>query len=283
METSDSELVAQAISGDEDAFAQLVVRHQGAIKSFLYRLTACREDAEDLVQEIWIRVFTRLATFEERSSVRAWLFANVVHLAMDHRRAKARWSVDAQDKAKALATADPEIPAILRQTHWESPHARYEMREHIDFCCTCIMKTLPLEEHIALMLCDIYDFTAAEAAEVLGRPVRTVGPLLHRARTTMNRILEQRCALINQRGACHQCTELNALFNPHQAEPQELAKLDLVQAAQDPARRDLFELRMALVRSIDPLNAAGTNLHEVMMQVVRQASGTEQRDARLVC
>jgi RNA polymerase sigma-70 factor, ECF subfamily len=275
MATSDRELVSQATSGDEDAFAQLVLRHQGTIKSYLYRLTACREDAEDLVQEVWIHVFTRLGTFDGRSSVRSWLFGIATHLAMDHHRAKARWPVDAQDKAKALAAADPEVPDILRRTHWESPHARYEMREHIDFCFTCIMKTLPVEEHIAFMLCEIYDFTAAEAAEVLGRSVRSVEHLLHRARTTLNRIFQQRCALISQEGTCHQCAELNGVFNPHQAEQQELMKLDLVRAAQDPSRQDLFELRTALVRSIDPLNAAGTNLHNVIMQVARQASGTE--------
>jgi len=52
MAIGDNELVAQATSGDEDAFAQLVLRHQGTIKSYLYRLTACREDAEDLAQEV---------------------------------------------------------------------------------------------------------------------------------------------------------------------------------------------------------------------------------------
>jgi RNA polymerase sigma-70 factor, ECF subfamily len=275
MEISDSDLVAQVTSGNEDAFAQLVLRHQGTIKSYLYRLTACREDAEDLAQEVWIQSFTRLGTVEGRSSVRTWLFAIATLVAMEHHRVRARWPVDAQDKAKALAAADPEIPGILRRTHWESPRARYEMREHVDFCFTCIMKTLPLDEHIALMLCDIYAFTAHEAGEVLGRSVEVVAPLLHEARTAMRHIFEQRCSLINQQGGCHQCTELNSLFNPHQAEPQELAKLDLVQAAQEPANQDLFELRTALVHSIDPLNAAGTNLHEVMMRVVRQASGSE--------
>jgi RNA polymerase sigma-70 factor (ECF subfamily) len=275
MEISDSDLVAQVTSGNEDAFAQLVLRHQGTIKSYLYRLTACREDAEDLAQEVWIQSFTRLGTVEGRSSVRTWLFAIATLVAMEHHRVRARWPVEAQDKAKALAAADPEIPGILRRTHWESPRARYEMREHVDFCFTCIMKTLPLDEHIALMLCDIYAFTAHEAAEVLGRSVEVVTPLLHEARTAMRHIFEQRCSLINQQGGCHQCTELNSLFNPHQAEPQELAKLDLVQAAQEPANQDLFELRTALVHSIDPLNAAGTNLHEVMMRVVRQASGSE--------
>jgi RNA polymerase sigma-70 factor (ECF subfamily) len=275
METSDSDLMTQATSGDEDAFAQLVRRHQAAITSYLYRLTACREDAEDLTQEAWIRTFTRLGSFAGRSGVRSWLFAIATQVAMEHQRAKARWPADAQDKAKALASADPEIPDILLRIHWESPRARYEMREHVDFCFTCIMKTLPLAEHLALMLCDIYDFSIDEAAEVLGRPVGVVTSLLQEARTTMARIFEQRCALINQRGACHQCPELNGLFNPHQAEQQELAKLDLVRAAQEPTAQDLFERRTALVRSIDPLNAAGTNLHEVMMQVVRQASGSE--------
>jgi RNA polymerase sigma-70 factor (ECF subfamily) len=275
MDSSDSALVAQATSGDEDAFAELVLRHQGTIKSYLYRLTACREDAEDLAQEVWIRVFTQLGSFKGQSSVRTWFFATATQVAMEHPRAKACWPVDAQDKAKALASADPEIPEILYQTHWESPHARYEMHEHIDFCFTCIMKTLPLEEHIAFMLCEIYDCTDAEAAEVLGRSMGVVKDLLHQARTTMKRIFEQRCGLINQQGLCHQCPELNGVFNPQQAEQQELAKLELVQAAQHPTPQDLFVLRTALVRSIDPLNAAGANLHEVLMQVVRQASGSE--------
>ena len=149
------------------------------------------------------------------------------------------------------------------------------MREHIDFCFTCIMKTLPLEEHLAFMLCEIYDCTDAEAAEVLGRSVGAVNDLADQARTTMKRIFEQRCGLINPQGPCRQCPELNSLFNPHQAEPQELAKLELVRAAQHATPQDLFVLRTALVRSIDPLNAAGSNLHEVLMRVVRQASGSE--------
>jgi RNA polymerase sigma-70 factor (ECF subfamily) len=275
MESSDSQLVTQAISGSEDAFAQLVLRHQDAIKSYLYRLTACREDAEDLTQEVWIQIFTHLGTFGGPSSVRTWLFRIATQVAIGHPRVKARWPGDAQDKAKALAAADPEIPEILRRTHWESPRARYEMREHVDFCFTCIMKTLPLTEHMALMLCDIYDFTLEEASVVLGCAAEVVRPLLHQARTTMARIFEQRCSLINQQGTCHQCQELNGLFNPHQAEQQELARLDLVRAAQDPTPPDLFTVRTALVRSITPLSAAGTNLHEVMMQVVRRASGTE--------
>jgi RNA polymerase sigma factor (sigma-70 family) len=275
MDTSDTQLVVQAIAGDEDAFAQLVLRYQSVIKSYLYRLVARREEAEDLAQEVWIRVFTQLGKAAGYSSVRTWLFATATQVAMADDRVRTRFPVDAQDKAKALTDADPEILDFLHQTHWESPHARYEMREHIDFCFTCMMKALPLDEQVAFLLCEIYDCTDSEVAEALGRPVAAVQNLLDQARTTMQRIFEQRCSLINQQGLCHQCPELNGLFNPHQAEQQELAKLELVKAAQHAAPQDLFVLRTALVRSIDPLNAAGTNLHEALMQVVRQASGSE--------
>ena len=270
MDTNDTQLVVQAIAGDEDAFAQLVLHYQGVIKSYLYRLAACREDAQDLAQEVWIRVFTQLGKAAGYASVRTWLLAIATHTAVEHDQVRTRWPVDAQDRAKALTDADPEILDLLHQAHWELPHARYEMREHIDFCFTCIMKTLPLDEHIAFLLCELYDCIDADAAEVLQRPVGDVQILLDQARTTMQRIFEQRCSLIKQQSLCHQCPELNGLFNPHQAKQQELAKLELVKAAQPPTSQDLFVLRTALVRRIDPLNAAGTNLHEVLMQVVRQ-------------
>jgi len=275
MDSNDTQLVVQAVAGDEDAFAQLVLRYQGVITSYLYRLTVCHEDAEDLAQEVWLRVFTQLAQATGRSRVRTWLFAIATHVAMEHDRVRARWPVDAQDKAKALADADPEVLDLLHQTHWESPHARYEIREHIDFCFTCIMKSLPLDQHVAFMLSELYDCADAEAAEVLGRSVSDIHDMLAQAHTTMKRIFEQRCGLINPQGPCRQCPEFNSLFNPHQAEQQELAKLELVRAAQHATAQDRFVLRTALVRSIDPLNAAGTNLHEVLMQVVRQASGSE--------
>jgi RNA polymerase sigma-70 factor (ECF subfamily) len=275
MDFDDRELVAQAIAGVEDAFAQLVLRYQALLKSYLYRLTACREDAEDLAQEVWIQSFTSLTNVDARDSVRVWLLTIATQVARGHPRVKSRWPLEAQDKAKALAAAEPEIPERLRRTHWESPHARYEMREHIDFCFTCMLKTLPLDEHIAFLLCEIYHCSAQEAAAVLGSALEAVESLLQKARATLQRVFEQRCSLINQQAACHHCTELNGLFNPHQAEAQELAKLDLVRAAQEAEGHHLASLRIALVRSIDPLNAAGTNLHEVMMRVVRQASGHE--------
>jgi RNA polymerase sigma-70 factor (ECF subfamily) len=88
----------------------------------------------------------------------------------------------------------------------------------------------------------------------------------------MERIFEHRCALISKTGACHQCSELNGFFNPAQDQQAELARLDLVRAANDSDHRRLLELRLALAREINPLHSHGADLQETIMTVVRRAN-----------
>lgn len=272
MNADQQQVLASARAGDESAFNELMAAHGREIRSYLYRMTACREDAEDLAQVVWVRVFRNLAQFEGRSSFRTWLFAIATSAARDHHRAKQRWPVDAQDRARALAESGPETAEEFRRVARLSEAGRYEIREHIDFCLTCIMKTLPLEQQLAVMLADIYGFTAVEAAEVVGVTLGVFKHLLHDARVTLERVFEHRCALINQAGMCHQCSELNGFFNPAQDQQAELAKLDLVRAADDSNRSRLLDLRLALARGIHPLHSDGADVQEAIMRVVRQAS-----------
>jgi RNA polymerase sigma-70 factor, ECF subfamily len=274
MPHSDSELMTLAAAGDHEAFEQLVVRYQAPLKSYLYRLMPDREETDDLAQEVWLRVFNDLGSYTGQLSVRAWLFGITTRVAVNQPRVTARWPVDAQDKAWGLTSTDREVVDVVHHTHWESPQARYEMREHIDFCFTCLLKTLPLEQHLAFLLCELYDLTEAEVAEILDASPEHVRRLIHEARRTLDGLLQPRCSLTNAQGTCRQCPEYNSVFNPHQDERRELGKLELVRAAEAPGEQDLFALRTALVRRIDPLHAAGTNLHDVLMQVVRHASGT---------
>ncbi len=69
-----------------------------------------------------------------------------------------------------------------------------------------------IEQQLALMLADIYDFKVIEISEILNVTAGVVKHLLHDARTTMESIFEHRCALINKQGVCHQCSELNGLI-----------------------------------------------------------------------
>src|SRR5688572_6683328 len=215
-------------------FDDLVKQHRSSLQSFLYRLTASKEDAEDLSQETFVKAYLKKDSFKGESSFKTWLFAIAANLAKDHFRVKNRWPADAQDQCKKRIGSTPELAQQLKEVNRNSEYGRYEIREHIDFCFTCIMKTLPLEQQIALMLADIYSFRVKEVATIMEATEGVVKHFLHNARATMQKIFEHRCALINKEGICHQCTELNG-FNNARAETQRiLAEMELVKAAADP-------------------------------------------------
>src|ERR1700748_3974615 len=88
---------------------------------------------------------------------------------------------------------------------------------------------------------------------------------LHTGRSKMISIFDGRCALINKTGVCHQCSELNGIYNPHQNTQVELMKLDLVKAAEGGNKEHLFNLRTQLLRELDLFesNADELQLHHL--------------------
>lgn len=267
------ELLQSAIAGDINAFQTLFAEFQNQLKSYLYRLLTDRNDVEDLTHDSFIKAFSRIATFNRESSLKTWMFKIATNLAYDHLRKSKRWGTDAQDRAADLAIGSEEIRQVFWMVHDTSPAGAYEMKEHIDYCFTCISKTLPIENQVALILKNIYDFQVKEICLILEKPEGVIKHLLNDARSTMTNIFEHRCALINQQGVCHQCSHINEIFNPKQNQQEELMKLELVKASKKYNREQLFELRALLVKAIDPLHAAGTDFHEEIMRCLRTAIG----------
>jgi RNA polymerase sigma-70 factor (ECF subfamily) len=262
---------------DINAFQALFATFQSQLKSYLYRLLTDRNDVEDLAHDTFIRAFDKLSTFNQESSLKTWVFKIATNLAYDHLRKQKRWQPDAQDRAADLAIGSEEIRRAFWMVHDTSPAGTYEMKEHIDYCFTCISKTLPIENQVALILKDIYEFQAREIALILEKTEGVVKHLLNDARGTMTDIFEHRCALVNKNGVCHQCSHINEIFNPKQHQQEELMKLELVKASTKYNREQLFALRTLLVKSIDPLHASGTDFHEAIMRCLKTAIG-ERKD-----
>ena len=80
---------------------------------------------------------------------------------------KKRWTVNAQDNCKALIGSTQNLADELRHINTTSEYGKYEIQEDIDFCFTCISKSLIIEQQLALMLADIYDVKVVEIAEIL--------------------------------------------------------------------------------------------------------------------
>ena len=90
MDGSDAETVAQARAGDPEAFRALVERHSALVFRVAYRLTGNEHDAEDVVQEAFLRAHRRLGLFEDRSNFASWIYRIAANCAYDLLRSRAR-------------------------------------------------------------------------------------------------------------------------------------------------------------------------------------------------
>jgi len=267
------EILKNALTGDINSFQKLFAGFQNQLKSYLYRLVVDRNDVDDLMHDTFIKAFDKISTFNQDSSLKTWVFKIATNLAYDHLRKLKRWPADAQDQGAILAISTEEIAQSFRIVHQTSNAGAYEMKEHIDFCFTCISKTLPIENQVALILKDIYDFQVKEICLIMENTEGVVKHLLNFSRDTMTTVFDNRCALVNKNGVCDQCSQLNGIFNPKQDQQEERMKLELVKASKKFNRAELFTLRTKLVKAIDPLHSSGTDLQDIIMKCTRTAIG----------
>lgn len=218
-------------------------------------------DAEDIVQDTYIKANERLATFRGNSSLKTWVFSIASNLAKDHFKAKKRWPINAMDMAREQSMKQPEVHiAKFLEINTTSPEGIFELREHILFCFTCIGKSLPIEQQIAILLKEIFEFKVTEISNILETSEGVVKHLLLNSRKTMSEVFDQRCSLINKNGVCHQCSELNGLFNPKQNFHQEQIKTGLENASNNKSKEALFNLRLNIAKAIDPIHCDGKDI-----------------------
>jgi RNA polymerase sigma-70 factor, ECF subfamily len=271
MEKQDQQILDNALSGDINAFQLLFSAFQSQLKSYLFRLTASRNDAEDLTHDTFIKAYDKLSTFKLDASLKTWVFQIATNLAYNYLQRQKRWTPDVSEQAKKLVMGNEKLRNQIVQVHQNSLDAKYEMKEHIDTCFTCISKNLPIENQIALMLKDVYDFSVHEICQILSKTEGVVKYLLQDGRKTMVEIFDNRCALVNKKGVCHQCSELNGWFNPKENQQEALMKLDLVKGSTKFNREELYTIRTALVKAIDPLRSNGSSLQEILLNCNRMA------------
>ena len=199
--SNESRLIVRAKSGDIDAFEQLYSPFHESLKSYLFRLTASRNDAEDLAHDAFIKAFYNIQQFKGEASIKTWVFQIATNLAYNMLKRRKRWTPDVLEKAKERVMGDEQLAGRLASLPATSPEASYDIREHIDTCFTCMSKTLPIENQVVLILKDIYSFSVQEIMRILDKSEGTIKYLLQDARKTMTTIFDQRCSLVSKEGA----------------------------------------------------------------------------------
>jgi len=233
---------------------------QRELKSFLLRMTASVQDAEDIVQETYLKAHSRIDTFRGESSLKTWMFSIASNLARDLLKSRKRWPETVTDICREEALGNRQFFREAMQIRQTSPQGNFEIREHIAFCFTCISKSLPLEGHLVLLLKELYGFKVKEISQILQLSEAMVKYHLHVSRSKMMEIFDHRCSLINKEGICYQCTELNGIFNPKQNAQQELLKIEMAREAENRNRDELFDPRMRILQELDPFESGAAEL-----------------------
>jgi RNA polymerase sigma-70 factor (ECF subfamily) len=238
---------------------------RGELKSFLLRMTACVQDSEDIVQDTYIKAQAKIGSFRGESSLKTWVFAIAANVARDLLRARKRWPENVTDICKDAALSNPQFFEEAMQIRQTSPQGQFEIKEHISFCFTCVAKSLPLEQQLALLLKEIYGFKVKEVAQIMSQTEAMVKYYLRVGRGKMIDIFDERCSLINKQGICHQCTELNGIFNPKQQTQEALVKIQMVRDAESESKAALLDLRLKILQELDPFEsgAAILQLHHL--------------------
>ena len=182
---SDIELVKKTVSGDRQAYRELVEKYQQRIYSIAYGVLHNREDSLDVCQDVFIKAYRKLAKFRGDSSFYTWLYRIAINMAIDYRR-KRKIAVEVEYDDKISTDEETEKTGITAQA--EIPSETLDRKEINKLVMDAIQK-LPEEQKTVLVLREIEGLAYEEIAEVTGISIGTVMSRLHYGRRKLRDIL----------------------------------------------------------------------------------------------
>ena len=170
---SEVELVRRAAGGDVEAYEQLYREHAGRVHGLCLRMTRDRGEAEELVQDVFVRVWEKLGSFRGGSAFSTWLYRVAVNTVIERMRAQARWRERHDD------AADPDA----------APDNAFASLDGGDIDLERAITQLPVQARMVFLLHDVEGHKHREIADLTGLAVGTCKAHLHRARKLLRATL----------------------------------------------------------------------------------------------
>jgi RNA polymerase sigma-70 factor (ECF subfamily) len=198
-----AELISRAKAGDDDAFRQVVEPFRRELLVHCYRILGSPQDAEDAMQETLLAAWRGLSGYQERASIRTWLYRVATSRCLNALRSQSR-----RPQLESPMEQPPDLPEPTRlgEAVWLEPYpdvlldgvedtppgpeATYEAREAISLAFVTALQLLPPRQRAVLVLRDVLGFRASEAAAMLECSEESVTSALKRARATLERKLD---------------------------------------------------------------------------------------------
>jgi RNA polymerase sigma-70 factor (ECF subfamily) len=176
------ELIERCLKGDQHAWEQIVRMHWRKVFNVAYKFVGKHDEAEDLTQDIFLKIFKSLDTFDRRANFQTWLISVSRNLCIDHYRSvrKERETIDRDVDPGDLSPVSHEV----------SPYAALEQRDRVSLLREA-MNELPESLRTAVLLRDIRELTYQEIADTLHLPEGTVKSRINRGRTELARQIKR--------------------------------------------------------------------------------------------
>src|SRR3954447_6666710 len=161
--------------------------HRRELTSYCYRMLGSPFEAEDAVQDTLLRAWKSLDRFEGRSSTRSWLYRIATNVCFDMlggRERRAR-PMDMGPAGEPVAENLRELPEVTWIEPLPTPADAAESSESVRLAFVAALQHLPPKQRAALILCEVLQWKAAEAAELLETSVASINSALQRARATL--------------------------------------------------------------------------------------------------
>ena len=171
-------LIERCLSGDQAAWEHIIRLYRRKVFNIAYKFVGRHDEAEDLTQDVFLKVFKSLRTFDRRANFSTWLISVSRNLCIDHYRSVRR--------ERELVNHDVDVVTLARPTGGDTPQAMLERRDRVATLRTALDKLTP-SLRAAIMLRDIQELSYQEIAERLGVPEGTVKSRINRGRTELAR------------------------------------------------------------------------------------------------
>jgi RNA polymerase sigma-70 factor (ECF subfamily) len=195
---------ASSTPADEATYRRLVEPHRSELHAHCYRMLGSVHEAEDALQDAMLRAWRALPRFEDRGSVRAWLYKIATNTCLDTiaKRPKRVLPIDhgpASDPHEGVG--QPVVESVWVEPYpderlgvedgYAAPEARYERRESMELAFIAALQHLPANQRAVLIMREVLGFSAQESADLLETSVPSVNSALQRARKTVDERLPE--------------------------------------------------------------------------------------------
>ncbi|MBL8899345.1 MAG: sigma-70 family RNA polymerase sigma factor [Planctomycetes bacterium] len=178
----DVDLVRLVVAGSQPAFEELVERYQGRIFRLVCRFVTGTAEVEDIVQDVFIKVYRRIETFTFQASFYTWLYRIAVNTASDALSKRRRSPVRSVEDPSIFSGEGPAVRSPKAPARGEGPPEENLMEEELREVTRSILATIPEKFRTVLILREYEDLSYEEMAQVLGISIGTVESRLFRAR-----------------------------------------------------------------------------------------------------